>query len=67
MESHRPRGLLLREAYFRPAFSKHAGQLCRGLQLHVTSREEFEPFEAGVLLLDAIRRTHQEFEFFIAT
>ncbi|MEA5038516.1 MAG: DUF1343 domain-containing protein [Clostridiaceae bacterium] len=63
MERHRPRGLLLREAYFRPAFSKHAGLLCQGLQLYITSREDFEPFEAGVLLLDAIRHTHREFEF----
>ncbi len=56
-------GFVLRETYFTPTFSKHAGTLCAGLQIHVQNRNEFEPFKLGVYLVDAIRRNCPEFEF----
>ncbi len=56
-------GFVLRETYFIPTFSKHAGELCAGMQIHVTDRDAFEPFKLGIYLVDAIRRTHPEFEF----
>lgn len=56
-------GVLLRETYFTPSFSKHQGALCRGIALHITDRGLFEPFKLGVRLVDVIRRTHPEFEF----
>jgi len=55
-------GLILRETSFTPTFSKYAGQPCRGIQLHVTDRDAFRPFAAGLWLLDAIRKIHEEFE-----
>ncbi|MGN1346557.1 MAG: exo-beta-N-acetylmuramidase NamZ domain-containing protein [Eubacteriales bacterium] len=59
----KPDGALLRETYFTPQFSKHAGVLCAGLQLHVTDRRAFRPFETAVRLLSAIREIHPEFEY----
>lgn len=56
-------GFVLRETYFVPTFSKHAGTLCAGVQIHVTDREAFEPFKLGVYLVDFIRRDCPEFEF----
>lgn len=56
-------GFVLRETYFIPTFSKHAGMLCAGVQIHVTDRDAFEPFKLGVYLVDAIRRNHPEFAF----
>ncbi len=56
-------GCLLRETYFTPQFSKHAGSLCAGIQLHVTERTAFRPFDTGVRLVHTIRELHPEFEY----
>ncbi|MFZ2537377.1 MAG: DUF1343 domain-containing protein, partial [Oscillospiraceae bacterium] len=56
-------GVLLRETYFTPSFSKHQGELCCGIALHITDRRLFEPFKLAVRLLDTIRKTHPQFEF----
>ena len=53
-------GFKLRECCFTPTFSKHAGELCRGFQIHITDPDAFEPFTFGVLMLDYIRKTHSE-------
>jgi uncharacterized protein YbbC (DUF1343 family) len=49
-------GLLLRPCSFTPTFEKFQGQLCHGLQLHVTSRETFLPLRTGVAILRALRQ-----------
>jgi uncharacterized protein YbbC (DUF1343 family) len=56
-------GAILRSAYFTPTFSKHAGELCRGFQIHITDRERFDPFSLGLYLVEYIRNTHPEFSF----
>lgn len=56
-------GVLFRPAYFKPAFSKHAGELCCGVQLHVTDRAAYDPFLTGLCLVNTIRREYKEFEF----
>lgn len=57
-------GIIFRPAYFTPAFSKHAGQLCGGVQLHVTDRLEFLPVKTGLFLLQEIRKQSGEhFEY----
>ena len=57
-------GAHFRRASFRPSFSKHQGALCRGVQLHVTDRDEFNSFNAGLTLLDTIREMYpRELEF----
>lgn len=45
------KGVYFREATFEPTFQKHARATCGGCQLHVTSRQEFEPVKAGVSLM----------------
>ena len=57
------RGAALREIAFRPAASKYANELCSGFELHVLDRVRFAPYAAGVAVLDAIRRTHEQFAF----
>lgn len=44
-------GVYFREAIFEPTFQKHAGVSCGGCQMHVTSRQEFEPVKAAVSLM----------------
>lgn len=48
-------GVGFRACCFTPTFSKHAGALCRGVQLHILNRDEADPFAAGLLLLETIR------------
>lgn len=55
-------GVVLRECSFIPTFSDYEGIFCHGIQLHVTDRDVFSPFAVGIKLLDAIRKTHSEFE-----
>ncbi|MBQ8227514.1 MAG: DUF1343 domain-containing protein [Clostridia bacterium] len=55
-------GIILRECCFTPTFSDYEGELCCGIQLHVTNRDTFSPFATGIRLLDTIRKTHSKFE-----
>ena len=38
-------GVLFRPMTFNPVFNKHAGQVCRGVELHITDRDAYRPFE----------------------
>ena len=40
---------------FRPTFSKHQGQQCHGVQLHLLDRERADVCHAGLKLLEVIR------------
>jgi uncharacterized protein YbbC (DUF1343 family) len=48
-------GATLRPLSFTPAFQKHAGARCGGVQLHVTEPARFSPYAAYVRLLGAAR------------
>ena len=56
-------GVNFRPACFTPTFSKFAGERCYGVQIHVTNPDAFEPFRTGLLLLDTIRKSYEQFEF----
>ncbi|MFN2453885.1 MAG: exo-beta-N-acetylmuramidase NamZ domain-containing protein [Pyrinomonadaceae bacterium] len=44
-------GVYFRACYFQPTFQKHAQVACGGVQLHVTSRADFEPVLAGIAVV----------------
>lgn len=57
-------GVIFRPAHFTPTFSKHAGELCGGVQLHVTDRDIFEPVKTGLFLLKEVKKLSGEhFEY----
>ncbi len=56
LEKERLPGVGFRVTSFTPTFQKHAGQLCHGLQLHVTDRRRFPAFLAYLLLIHHARR-----------
>lgn len=58
-------GVIVRPCSFTPTFSKYASQGCRGVQLHVTDRYAFKPFETAMRMFEYIRKTHSEFEFIL--
>jgi uncharacterized protein YbbC (DUF1343 family) len=53
-------GVRFRATWFRPAFQKHAGNDCGGVQLHVTDRRIFKPLRTALSLLEAVRRIAPE-------
>jgi len=57
-------GVLFREAWFTPTFSKFAGELCGGVQVHVTDRNRYRSFAAALHLVKIVREMYpQEFLF----
>lgn len=53
-------GVFFRRTAFVPTFSKHAGALCHGVQMHILDRDRAEAFLSGLLLLETIREMHGE-------
>ncbi|MDJ0893227.1 MAG: DUF1343 domain-containing protein [Gammaproteobacteria bacterium] len=51
-------GVAFRACALQPTFQKFAGQVCGGLQLHVTDRERYAPLATSVALLIALRRLY---------
>ena len=57
-------GVRFRPAWFTPTFSKHAGTLSGGVQIHVKNREAYRPFRTGLALLKAVHDLYpQAFRF----
>lgn len=57
-------GVRFRPSWFTPSFSKHAGKVCGGVQLHVTDRAAFRPVRTGIAVLKALHDQHpKDFHF----
>jgi len=63
LKEHNFDGVMFREAYFTPVFSKHKDELCRGVELIVTDYKKFSPVILGMTLIKIIEKNHEEFEF----
>ena len=48
-------GVAFRAAAFRPAFGKHAGETCSGVEIHIVDRSALRPVALGLTLLQAVR------------
>ncbi|MDM5296769.1 DUF1343 domain-containing protein [Bacillus pumilus] len=58
------KGVQFRPVSFTPTFSKHAGTLSHGVQLHVTDRTSFEAVKTGLSIIKAIHDLYpQDFQF----
>ncbi len=53
-------GVYFRPQYFTPQFQKHAGEVCAGLQFHITDRDRFKPLLATVALLRAVAEIYPD-------
>jgi uncharacterized protein YbbC (DUF1343 family) len=57
-------GVVFREAWFTPTFSKFQGQLCGGAQVHVTDRAAYRSVETALHIIRIIRDSCPDtFEF----
>jgi uncharacterized protein YbbC (DUF1343 family) len=53
-------GFVARPLTFRPMFDKHAGELCGGVQIHVTDRATFRPYATYLAVVGYAAREHPE-------
>ncbi len=51
-------GVLFCSTFFTPAFSKHKGESCQGVVLHVCDREQFRPLRTALAMLAVIKRDY---------
>lgn len=51
-------GVFFRRQYFTPTFSKFQGEMCYGVQVHITDRKVFKAVKTGWALLDVIRHMY---------
>ena len=63
MSAQKLEGVNFMPVCFRPTFSKHAGELCNGVQIFITDYDKFDPYRCGLLLLNAVKNLNPEFEF----
>ncbi|MBB3127804.1 uncharacterized protein YbbC (DUF1343 family) [Paenibacillus rhizosphaerae] len=56
-------GVIFRPVYFKPTFSKHVGEQCGGVQLHITDQRALQPIETGIRLMYTLKRNYEPFEF----
>jgi len=55
-------GAIFRPAWFLPTFQKWAGQVCGGLQIHVTDPRLYRPYRTTLVILAEIRRLRPDAE-----
>jgi uncharacterized protein YbbC (DUF1343 family) len=53
-------GVVFRPLHFQPAFQKFGGEVCGGVQIHVTERQSLKPVITGVAVISAIHRLSPE-------
>ena len=53
-------GVRYAPTWYKPSGSKHSGQVCGGVQIHVLDRDTFLPVRTALTLLDAVREIHPE-------
>ncbi len=51
-------GVVFRPLHFQPTFHKYAGEICGGLQMHVTDRNSFKPVITSIAIISAIHKLY---------
>lgn len=60
LKKERLPGILFRPQYFKPMFHKWNREICGGVHLHVTHREQFKPFLTGIAVIRAIAKLYPD-------
>lgn len=56
-------GVVFRDSYIKPTFSKYEGQVCTGVEIRVQDRESFDPIATGVAVLVTAWDLYEQTEF----
>ncbi|MBE6586133.1 MAG: DUF1343 domain-containing protein [Ruminococcaceae bacterium] len=49
-------GVVFRRMDFTPMFNKHAGEICHGVELHITDRDAYQPFRTMLHMFKHFKR-----------
>ena len=52
--------VIFRPLYFQPTFQKYKGEVCGGVQIHITDRDKFKPFKTAVAILKTVHDLYLE-------
>jgi uncharacterized protein YbbC (DUF1343 family) len=53
-------GVAFGQVHYIPTASKHKGEVCNGVQIHIRDPKQIEPFRVALALMDEIRYLHEE-------
>ncbi|GMA65013.1 DUF1343 domain-containing protein [Alicyclobacillus fastidiosus] len=53
-------GVVARPTFFVPTYKKYPGDLCEGIQLHITNQRALRPLQLGLTLIDVICKLYDE-------
>ncbi|HLR65406.1 MAG TPA: DUF1343 domain-containing protein, partial [Pseudogracilibacillus sp.] len=57
-------GVIARPVSFIPTYQKYNGEICSGIQIHITNRNEVQSLKTGIKLIEIIQRMYpNDFEF----
>ncbi len=51
-------GVLFRPLYFKPYYAAYQGQICQGVQLHITAADQFNSYQTGLYILQTILKLY---------
>jgi len=57
-------GIYFRPLYFKPYYAHYAGQICQGVQLHVTDPSIFQPYSTGLHIMQVHMKLYPEQNLF---
>lgn len=60
LNGHKLAGVTFIPIEFTPTTSKHQNQLCQGVNIQITNRDQMEPLSVGFAIATALRKLHAE-------
>jgi uncharacterized protein YbbC (DUF1343 family) len=60
IEMKKPKGVFFREIFFQPTFNKWQGEVCGGLQIHITDRRNYKPYFTTLAIVQSIISLYPE-------
>lgn len=57
-------GVIFRPTFVKPYYGRFKGQVCGGVQLHITDREKYNAYLAGLLIMSTHQELYPEIDLF---
>jgi len=57
-------GVIFRPTFVKPYYGRYKGQVCGGVQLHISNREQYEPYLVGLQILAVHQELYPEIDLF---
>ena len=57
-------GVIFRPLYFKPYYASYKGEICQGVQLHITDARAFNSYQTGLYILQTILKLYPEHDPF---